>query len=256
MGLPKQLSEQQMLFAKFLVYNKDNKTPTQCAIEAGYAESSAHVRASELRNKQKFPLVYDYINELRDDLFSEISKELLNNAAVIMEAGRKSVSENGKIINKKDFKRFHDFAKTLIPNTIRTVYLAVENRLDGKTPYYKIGVTDISVAHRAQSNTTDNPFHLNYIASFKYLTEGYNIESYLHSNLRKKNAYEQNKGGTEWFDLSEYRKKRTEEELIEIFYKVCTRFCKKYKLQHMADTKDVFFRSRIGFSGGGMTWKQ
>ena len=256
MGLPKQLSEQQMLFAKLLVYNKDNKTPTRCAIEAGYAESGAHVRASELRNKQKFPLVYNYIKELRDDLFNDISRDFVNSATVIIDAGRRSVREDGKIVNKKDFKSFYDFAKALIPNTIRTVYLAVENRLDGKTPYYKIGITDISVANRAKSNTTDNPFHLNYIASFKYLTEGYNVESYLHNGLSKKSAYKQNKGGTEWFDLSEYKKKRTEEELIEIFYKVCTRFCKKYELQHMADAKDVFFRSRIGFSQGGATWKQ
>ena len=38
MGLPKQLSEQQKKFAELLVYNEGRKTPTECAIEAGYAE--------------------------------------------------------------------------------------------------------------------------------------------------------------------------------------------------------------------------
>jgi phage terminase small subunit len=47
MGLPKQLSEQQKKFAELLVYNEGRKTPTECALEAGYAEGSAHVRANK-----------------------------------------------------------------------------------------------------------------------------------------------------------------------------------------------------------------
>jgi hypothetical protein len=68
MGLPKQLSEQQKKFAELLVYNEGRKTPTECAIESGYAEGSAHVRASELRNPNKFPLVAKYIGELRAEM--------------------------------------------------------------------------------------------------------------------------------------------------------------------------------------------
>ncbi len=40
MGLPKQLSEQQKKFAELLVYNERRKTPTECAIEARYAEAA------------------------------------------------------------------------------------------------------------------------------------------------------------------------------------------------------------------------
>ena len=36
--------------------------------EAGYAEGSCHVRASELRNPNKFPLVVKYIGELRAEI--------------------------------------------------------------------------------------------------------------------------------------------------------------------------------------------
>ena len=68
MGLPKLLSEQQKKFAELLVYNEGRKTPTECALEAGYAEGSAHVRASELRNANKYPLVVKYIGEIREEI--------------------------------------------------------------------------------------------------------------------------------------------------------------------------------------------
>ena len=68
MGLPKLLTEQQKKFAELLVYNEGRKTPTECAQEAGYAEGSCHVRASELRNPNKFPIVVKYIGELRTEI--------------------------------------------------------------------------------------------------------------------------------------------------------------------------------------------
>ena len=68
MGLPKLLTEQQKKFCELLVYNEGRKTPTECALEAGYAEGSAHVRASELRNPKIFPLVVKHIGELRTEV--------------------------------------------------------------------------------------------------------------------------------------------------------------------------------------------
>ena len=67
MGVPKQLTEQQIKFAQLLVTNEGRKTPTECAIEAGYADGSARVRASELRNPKRLPLVVGYIGELREE---------------------------------------------------------------------------------------------------------------------------------------------------------------------------------------------
>ena len=85
MGLPKLLTEQQKKFAELLVYNEGRKTPTECAQEAGYAEGSCHVRASELRNPNKFPLVVKYIGELR----AEIQKKYeVNFERHITELGR------------------------------------------------------------------------------------------------------------------------------------------------------------------------
>jgi phage terminase small subunit len=58
----------QQKFAELLVFNEGRKTPTECAIEAGYDKDSAHVRASELRNPNKYPGVVKYIGELREEL--------------------------------------------------------------------------------------------------------------------------------------------------------------------------------------------
>ena len=68
MTIPKRLTEMQQKFAELLVYNEGRKTPTECAIEAGYDKDSAHVRASELRNPNKYPGVVRYIGELREEI--------------------------------------------------------------------------------------------------------------------------------------------------------------------------------------------
>ena len=56
-----------MKFAQELVTNEGRKTPTECAVEAGYDKDTAHVRASELRNPKKYPLVVKYIGEIREE---------------------------------------------------------------------------------------------------------------------------------------------------------------------------------------------
>jgi phage terminase small subunit len=68
MNLPKRLTEMQQKFAELLVFNEGRKTPTECAVEAGYDKDSAHVRASELRNPNKYPGVVKYIGELREEI--------------------------------------------------------------------------------------------------------------------------------------------------------------------------------------------
>jgi hypothetical protein len=67
MGLPKKLTEMQMKFASELVTNEGRKTATECAIIAGYEKDSAVVRASELQNPKTYPLVVQYIGQLRTE---------------------------------------------------------------------------------------------------------------------------------------------------------------------------------------------
>ena len=67
MGVPKRLTEMQMNFAHEIVTNEGRKNGYECAKAAGYAEDSARVRASELQNPKRFPLVVKYIGELREE---------------------------------------------------------------------------------------------------------------------------------------------------------------------------------------------
>jgi phage terminase small subunit len=68
MGLQKRLTEKQKRFAELLVYS--SKSAKECAKEAGYG-SSSHVRACELRNPKIYPLVCNYIEEVRTKRFNE-----------------------------------------------------------------------------------------------------------------------------------------------------------------------------------------
>ena len=67
MGLPKRLTDKQILFVKELVYNEGRITGTEAAINAGYPEASARQKASVLQNPKYYPLVVDHIRELREE---------------------------------------------------------------------------------------------------------------------------------------------------------------------------------------------
>ena len=67
MGAITRLTEMQMKFAHEIVTNEGRKNGTECAISAGYAQDSAGVRAAELQNPKRFPLVVKYIGELREE---------------------------------------------------------------------------------------------------------------------------------------------------------------------------------------------
>jgi phage terminase small subunit len=67
MGRHKELTEMQKKFAYELVTNEGRKTKTECAIEAGYDKNRAVVTASELTNPRKYPMVVQYIGELREE---------------------------------------------------------------------------------------------------------------------------------------------------------------------------------------------
>ena len=57
----------QRKFAHEVVSNEGRKNGTECAVSAGYAEDSAGVRAAELQNPKRFPLVVKHIGELREE---------------------------------------------------------------------------------------------------------------------------------------------------------------------------------------------
>ena len=57
----------QMKFAHELVTNEGRKTATECAILAGYSPDAASVYASKLQSPKTYPLVVQYIGELRNE---------------------------------------------------------------------------------------------------------------------------------------------------------------------------------------------
>jgi len=67
MGLPKRLIEMQIKFAHELVTNEGRTTATEAALAAGYSKDRAAVTASELQNPKVYPLVVQYIGELREE---------------------------------------------------------------------------------------------------------------------------------------------------------------------------------------------
>jgi len=104
MGVPKRLTDIQKRFAELHVYHEGRKTPYECAVEAGYAEDSARVRASELRNPQRYPLVVQYIGELREEIqqkyevtFEKHIKELARLREEALKKGSFSSAVNAEI---------------------------------------------------------------------------------------------------------------------------------------------------------------
>ena len=65
MGVPKRLTEMQIKFAHELVTNEGRMTGTEAAVAAGYSPDTAKNAASKLQNAKMYPLVVQYIGELR-----------------------------------------------------------------------------------------------------------------------------------------------------------------------------------------------
>ena len=108
MGVPKRLTDTQKRIAELYVYNEGRMTPYECAKEAGYAEDSARVRASELRNPRTYPLVVQYIGELREEVQSKYAidferhiKELARLREAALKKGSFSSAVNAEVARGK-----------------------------------------------------------------------------------------------------------------------------------------------------------
>ena len=108
MGVPKRLTDQQRRFSELYVYNEGRMTPYECAKEAGYAEESARVRASELRNPKRYPLVVKFIGELREEVqnkyevtFEKHIKELARLREEALKKGSFSSAVNAEVSRGK-----------------------------------------------------------------------------------------------------------------------------------------------------------
>ena len=75
MGVPKRLTEMQMKFAEYLVFNEGRTTGVEAAIAAGYSKDRARIEASELQNPTLSPLVVQYIGSLREENLKKYERE-------------------------------------------------------------------------------------------------------------------------------------------------------------------------------------
>tara|TARA_R110000803_G_scaffold184265_1_gene246611 strand:+ start:786 stop:1268 length:483 start_codon:yes stop_codon:yes gene_type:complete len=69
MGVPKRLTEMQMRFAEHLVYGGPDgpMTKTEAATLAGYSKNNARQEGSTLTNPKLYPLVVQYIGNLKEE---------------------------------------------------------------------------------------------------------------------------------------------------------------------------------------------
>ena len=69
MGVPKRLTEMQMRFAEHLVYGGPDGpvTKTEAAVLAGYSKDHARQEGSTLTNPKLYPLVVQYIGNLKEE---------------------------------------------------------------------------------------------------------------------------------------------------------------------------------------------
>ena len=248
MGLQKRLTEKQREFARLLIINKGSKTGAECAIEAGYGQGKqASCRASELQNPARYPLVVEYINELREKNFEDNKlaiNRILGEFYYLLKSAREKLSEDHK---KGNFKRvvvtinkFKEVFNMLGYNNNATiVYLAEETR-PYKTNHYKIGKTGHGVEARS-TGRTDNPFGLNYIATFEYIPRnGFDLEKTLHNFFKRFSTYNKtyNTSASEWFSV------KNRNTMNNNFRKIGSYFLYKNELLHTYKYygKDGYFK--------------
>ena len=226
----KRLTEQQIKFVNELITNEGKITGTQAAVNAGYGKAGARVRASDLQNPKRFPLVVEHTKKIREEF--QKKHELLFNKH-IMEFD--SIAEQAQQVMKNNLKKgklrgINNFCKKITPvlrlahakKTIK-VYLAEESS-PYSTNHFKIGMTtQENVSDRGKF--TDNPFGMNYICYIEYLAaNGFNLEKSLHNFFRFYSTNNQTyNGSTEWFFVKNRNK------LIKTFKKVGMRLLERKK---------------------------
>tara|TARA_A100001035_G_C27711754_1_gene467502 strand:+ start:476 stop:1021 length:546 start_codon:yes stop_codon:yes gene_type:complete len=91
MGNKNQLTNRQKEFAKFIV--EGIYSNSKCARMAGYAEDSSHIQASKLLNGKDFPLVTEYIKELREEREKKYGVTLIGQLKRFSELSHKAEQE-------------------------------------------------------------------------------------------------------------------------------------------------------------------
>ena len=91
MGNKNQLTNRQKEFAKYIV--EGIYSNSKCARLSGYAEQSSHIQASKLLNGKDFPLVTEYIKELREEREKKYGVTLIGQLKRFSELSHKAEQE-------------------------------------------------------------------------------------------------------------------------------------------------------------------
>jgi|TARA_R100001443_G_scaffold74115_1_gene81919 hypothetical protein len=91
MGNKNQLTNRQKEFAKYIV--EGIYSNSKCARLSGYAEESSHIQASKLLNGKDFPLVTEYIKQLREEREKKYGVTLIGQLKRFSELSHKAEEE-------------------------------------------------------------------------------------------------------------------------------------------------------------------
>ena len=233
MGVPRRLTKMQRAYA-FNIVNRNDLNQTQCALEAGYAANRVRVTASELQNPNRYPLVVKYIEELRERKFENnrlAIGNILEEFYYLLKTAKEHLQKDlrkGKYHGvHRTLGKFKEVFDMIGYRSHVTVYLAEEAR-PYYTGHYKIGKTLGGIEQRS-TGMTDNPFGLNYVATFEYFPRnGLNLEKTFHNFFRHYSTYNEkyNTSSSEWFSL------KNRKTMINTFRKVGTFYLYKNQCMH------------------------
>jgi len=91
MGNKNQLTNRQKEFAKYIV--EGIYSNSKCARLSGYAEDSSHIQASKLLNGKDFPLVTEYIKQLREEREKKYGVTLIGQLKRLSELSHRAEEE-------------------------------------------------------------------------------------------------------------------------------------------------------------------
>ena len=93
MGVPRKLTDKQIIFVKELVLNEGRITATEAAINAGYPEATARSKASMLQNPKYYPLVVDYARQVREEVQKKYDVDIYRHFKELQKIREKALEE-------------------------------------------------------------------------------------------------------------------------------------------------------------------
>jgi len=158
----KTLTDQQRKFAELLVYNEGVMSPAEAAYAAGY-KTRARQAASEMRNPKYFPLVVQYIGELRAEVQEKygitFEKHLTELAKLRNDAAKKgawAAAINAEVARGKAGGLYEEKKMILTKNLDSMSEEELEKRMKDIMDSHK-GIIDIEPTEESSPSSSHTP---------------------------------------------------------------------------------------------------